>query len=161
MHTLLGRGIHTCMACLFCCSDAKVRLMRCNSRTINRPTRCFTVCTDRTDRQIVSPLTKFNEMQFTDCQHTDSLFYNTYRQINAYNYRTVNGSTTTFSVWQTIQIVWSIWQTVSVRLYWTWVQWSPYFSTFSMLNETKLIVLRFWLVWWNRIVWSFHANNLF
>ena len=47
-----------------------------------------------------------------------------------------------------------------IYLLWS-VQWSPYFSTFSMLNETKLIVLRFWLVWWNRIVWSFHANNLF
>ena len=60
-------------------SDAKVRLMKGNSRTVNGPFRCFTVCTDCTDRQIVSPLTKFNEMQFTDCQQTDSLFYNPYR----------------------------------------------------------------------------------
>ena len=66
-------------------SDAKVRLMRCNSQTVNRSTRCFTVCTDRTDRQIVSPLTKFNEMQFTDCQQTDPLFYNPYRLYRSSN----------------------------------------------------------------------------
>ena len=45
----------------------------------------FSVCTDRTDRQIVSPLTKFNEMQFTDCQQTDSLFYNQYRLYRSSN----------------------------------------------------------------------------
>ena len=50
-----------------------------------RPYRSFSVCTDRTDRQIVSPLTKFNEMQFTDCQQTDSLFYNQYRLYRSSN----------------------------------------------------------------------------
>ena len=75
-------------------------LMKCNSRTVKWPTRSFTIRTDCTDRQIVL---------LPD------------QQIDAYNYQTVNGSTTTFSLWQTVQIVWSIWQTVSVRLYWTWV----------------------------------------
>ena len=50
-----------------------------------RPTRCFTVCTDRTDRKIVSLLIKFNEMQFTDCQQTDLLFYNPYRLYRSSN----------------------------------------------------------------------------
>ena len=62
---------------LVSCSDAKVRLMRCNSRTVNRPTRSFTIRTDCTDRQIVL---------LPD------------QQIDAYNYQTVNGLTTTFSV---------------------------------------------------------------
>ena len=76
-------------------SDARERLMRCNLRTVNRPTRCFyrlyrptrcfTVCTDRTDRKIVSLLIKFNEMQFTDCQQTDLLFYNPYRLYRSSN----------------------------------------------------------------------------
>ena len=50
-------------------------LMKCNSWTINRPTRSFTIRTDCTDRQIVL---------LPD------------QQIDAYAYQTVNGSTTTF-----------------------------------------------------------------
>ena len=45
---------------------------------------------------ILSPL---NEMQFTDCQRTDHHYL--------------------FTVCQTVQIVTLLWQTVSVRPYWT------------------------------------------
>ena len=69
--------------------------MRCNLRTVNRPSFSFTVCTDRTDRQTVTPtlamereniLSPLNEMQFTDCQRTDHHYYilsdRTYRMID-------------------------------------------------------------------------------
>ena len=64
--------------------------MTCNLRTVNRPSLSFTVCTDCTDRQTVSPphsesirrkniLSPLNDMQFTDCQQTVSLVYGLYR----------------------------------------------------------------------------------
>ena len=56
--------------------------MTCNLRTVNGPTLSFTVCTDRTDRQTVTPYTQdeniispLNEIQFTDRQQSDQHDY--------------------------------------------------------------------------------------